>query len=245
MKRLLNFGRRPEREALTVWVLVIAALGLAKVTLGQLPYGASVVGALAVVVFLWAPFWADERAGRERSDVSTYGLHLGQWKRDLLFALLVMAVVFPLFAYGFRAFLWVNDHWLPPEIARQISPYGASARFQWRLPRAFWDLVAGNIAVAVAEEFFYRGYLMRRFLERWPGGWRLLGAPVGQALLFTSVLFAAGHLLSPQPFRLGTFFPGLLFGWMALRQGTLLAPIVVHAASNLLIATLEASAFGR
>ena len=57
----------------------------------------------------------------------------------------------------------------------------------------------------------------------------------------TQALFAMGHLVSLQPWRLGTFFPGLLFGWLRERTGGLAAPIVLHALSNLFIATLEAS----
>ena len=98
--------------------------------------------------------------------------------------------------------------------------------------------------VGLSEEFFYRGYLLTRFSEQWPPRTKLLGAPFGKAMWLQTALFALGHLLTPQAFRLGTFFPGLLFGWMAARSRRVVAPAIVHAASNLLIATLEASAFG-
>ena len=44
-----------------------------------------------------------------------------------------------------------------------------------------------------------------------------------------------------QPWRLATFFPGLLFGWLRARTGGVAAPAVAHALSNLLVLFLEAS----
>lgn len=242
------FGRKPVREALVVWAFVLLALALFRIAFEPwLPWGASLTGALAVALFLWAPTEADRRAGRPDS---AYGLRLRHWKKDTAFAFAVMAVIFPLFVLGFLGFLVAVDEWFPRDWARVLTPYslretGLYAAFQWRLPDRLVDRVAGNIAVAVAEEFFYRGYVLARFMERWPPGTRLLGGPFGRAVWLQAAIFAIGHLLTPQPFRLATFFPGLLFGWMAARSGRVVAPIIVHAAANLLIATLEASAFGR
>jgi membrane protease YdiL (CAAX protease family) len=232
---------KPAKEALLVWGGVLAALALAKVTIGLVPYGGSIVGALAVALFLWAPSEAHRRLGRPDED---YGLSTRRWQRDALFAVVVMAIVFPLFAAGFRGFLWLLDHHVPREVARHLVPYGTSTHFEWRAPKELLDKVAGNIAVAIGEEFFYRGYVMDRLLVAYPPRARLLGVPFGKAAWLQTALFAAGHLLSPQAFRLGTFFPGLMFTWMAVRSGGVLAGAIVHAASNLLIATLEASAFG-
>lgn len=232
----------PAREAIAAWGLILGGLAIFKFGVASwLPWGMAITGALAVAAFLWVPSEANRRAGRDDED---YGLNRQRLGRDVLFALACMAVVFPLFIGGFRLFLYAADHWLDPELARWLTPYGTSARFQWRLPDGLLDLVGGNIAVAVGEEFFYRGYMLRRFEERWPSRFRLWGAPFGRAMWLQTALFALGHLLTPQAFRLGTFFPGLWFGWMAARTGRIVAPAIVHACSNLLIATLEASAFG-
>jgi membrane protease YdiL (CAAX protease family) len=40
---------------------------------------------------------------------------------------------------------------------------------------------------------------------------------------------------------MGTLLPGLLFGWLRERTGSIAAPVALHALSNLFIATLEAS----
>ena len=235
-----GWARTPAREALSVWAGLVAVLAVASVTIGLVPYGKAVVGALAVGLFLWVPGWVNDRVGRDEPD----GLDSTRWGPDALFALVVMLLVFPAFTAGFRAFLWANDHVVPAEIARYLSPYGVSAKFTWRLPDRLLDVVGGNIAVAVGEEFFYRGWLTKRLETAWPVRTRLFGDPFGKAHVVATALFAAGHLLRPDAFRLATFFPGLLFAWMASRSGRLGGPIIVHACSNMLIATLEASAFG-
>jgi hypothetical protein len=68
-----------------------------------------------------------------------------------------------------------------------------------------------------------------------------LGAPIGPGFLATQALFAVGHLVTLQPWRLATFLPGLLFGWVRARTGDVVAPVVVHALSNLALLALEAS----
>ncbi len=237
-----GLSAHPAREAVTVWAVVLGLLGLFKYGLAPvLPYGGSITGALAVAAFLWVPSYVNRRCGREDPD---YGLTLAHWPRDVLFALGVMALVFPPFVAVFRAFLYANDHWIPRNVASWIAPYGLSRGFHWRLPGDLLDVVGGNIAVALGEEFFYRGYLLDRLSQAFPATAKLLGQPFGRAALLETALFATGHLLTPAFFRLGTFFPGLLFTWMALRAKGVLPSAIVHAGSNILIATLEASAFG-
>jgi membrane protease YdiL (CAAX protease family) len=41
------------------------------------------------------------------------------------------------------------------------------------------------------------------------------------------------------PRTLATFFPGLLFGWMRSATGSILAPVMAHAASNVFIRLLD------
>src|SRR6185437_1861595 len=86
----------PAREAFLVWVAVIVTLGVVKVALSWVPYGASITGAIAVALFLWAPAEVNRRLGRNEDDGLT-SAHLG---RDVAFAVVVMAVVFPLFVVG-------------------------------------------------------------------------------------------------------------------------------------------------
>jgi membrane protease YdiL (CAAX protease family) len=64
---------------------------------------------------------------------------------------------------------------------------------------------------------------------------------VGPGFVATQALFAVGHLVTLQPWRLATFFPGLLLGWVRARTGDVAAPVVVHVLSNLALLVLEAS----
>jgi uncharacterized protein len=75
-------------------------------------------------------------------------------------------------------------------------------------------------------------------------GVTVLGARLGPGFLATQALFALGHLVVLQPWRVATFFPGLLFGWLRARTGSVAAPVLVHALANLFIKTLEASFYG-
>lgn len=99
-------------------------------------------------------------------------------------------------------------------------------------------------AIALPEEVFHRGYLMSALEERWPPRRRILGAPLGLAAVVASLAFAVGHLVGmAEAARLATFFPALVFSWLWRRSGSLWAPALFHAASNLLMAVLIASTF--
>jgi uncharacterized protein len=96
--------------------------------------------------------------------------------------------------------------------------------------------------VALPEEVFYRGYFQTRIGEGLPERWRVFGAMVGPSLLITSIVFVAGHLaVRPAAWQLGIFFPSLVFGWMRIRTGSLLAPVLYHALCNLGMYLLQRS----
>ncbi|MEM9494288.1 MAG: CPBP family intramembrane glutamic endopeptidase, partial [Myxococcota bacterium] len=62
----------------------------------------------------------------------------------------------------------------------------------------------------------------------------------GWALVISALMFAVVHLPRDGDVRgLATFFPGLLFGWMRSATGSLLAPVLAHAGSNILIRLLD------
>jgi membrane protease YdiL (CAAX protease family) len=135
----------------------------------------------------------------------------------------------------------------PPQYTSLIAPYVAAAHpLRFRLGPDVLDLsgrIAGNAAVAFAEEFFYRGYLTLRFEERWPPRARILGAPLGRAALLAALLFALGHLLEPAPWRLTVFFPALVFAWLRARTGTIVGAALCHFLFNVWLLLLERAAF--
>jgi hypothetical protein len=165
--------------------------------------------------------------------------------RGAAVALAVAAVVFPIFAAGFAAFAALLPA-LPAGLARALAPYAGAPRLAFRLPAGLPALAAIQLlVVALPEELFYRGFVQTAWARTAPErGVTVLGARLGAGFVRTQVLFALGHLLVLQPWRLGTFFPGLLFGWLRARTGDLAAPVVLHALSNVFLATLEASLYG-
>jgi membrane protease YdiL (CAAX protease family) len=167
------------------------------------------------------------------------------WGRGALAALAVAAVVFPLFAVGFWGFARLLPR-LPPALGALLAPYGPPAALRPRLPPGLaLQAILQLLVVALPEELFYRGFLQTSWRRAAPGpGTRLLGAELGRGFLPVQALFALGHLATLQPWRLGTFFPGLLFGWLRERSGGLAAPVVLHALSNLFLKVLEASFYG-
>jgi membrane protease YdiL (CAAX protease family) len=201
----------------------VLACVVALVTDRLVPEWSSLAIALA---FLYLPFLA-VRSGPSPFD--RYGLVLAHWRRALAVAGLTALVVFPLFAWGAHAawHLLLGWRWEP-----------AAARLG---DASFWASFAATqvLMVALPEEFFFRGFLQGELDSRWPARFRFLGASVGPGLFAAAALFALGHLATqPSPTRLLVFFPGLLFGWLKARTGTLLAPIAFHAASNLLMELL-------
>jgi len=112
----------------------------------------------------------------------------------------------------------------------------ASRRTPWWLLEL---LLVHLLVVALPEETFYRGYVQARLAPLFRRRIRVLGADLGAPVVVASALFALSHLVAiPAPFRLAVFFPGLLFGWLRERTGSLVAPVVLHALSNVLLAVL-------
>lgn len=139
--------------------------------------------------------------------------------RELGFALVCAALIFPPFVVGFR--LW----------------HDVQHGFTLHLPRSFADFALGQlVVVALPEEALFRGYFQTRLGELWPGRTRILGASVSlPALSCQAALFALLHfLVGFAPARLAVFFPGMMFGWMRAKRGGIGAAIWFHALCNLL-----------
>jgi len=95
--------------------------------------------------------------------------------------------------------------------------------------------IALVIAAPLFEETLFRGFLLKGFAASFMG-------PIG-AVVLTSGVWAALHL-QYDAFDMATVFCcGLLFGTARLVAGSLLVPLALHAATNLL-ATAEVAVFG-
>lgn len=224
--------RGAAEEAFALWALCFLAIVVTYLTLT--PYAKLV----ATAGFLYLPLEAMRRRGE---DYREYGITLRAWRQDLRWFAILFGLIVPLFTLGYLGFSELLTR-LPPDFARLLAPYVTSPSFHPRLPDRFPEWVVDQLfVVALPEEFFYRGYLQTRLRDAWPTGRTFLGARLGRAFWVTAILFALGHLAIFQVWRLGVFFPALLFGWMREKTGTVVGAAVLHACCNLLVLVLEAS----
>jgi membrane protease YdiL (CAAX protease family) len=222
---------KPVREAALAWAAIIAGLAVLEAIGRFVSAVHGLVGAAAVAAFLWVPLRLLERRGQDACDA---GWRFDRLGRDLAWALGACALVLPLFTAGFALFAkWAAS--LPPEAAFWVGPYARKQPLRLEVPLewAFAGQVAGNAAVAFAEEFFYRGYMTLRFEERHGPVWSAIAA---------AALFAVGHLLTPAPWRLLVFFPAVLFAWLRNRTGTVIGASVAHFLCNVWLLILQRAA---
>ncbi|HTM19388.1 MAG TPA: CPBP family intramembrane glutamic endopeptidase [Kofleriaceae bacterium] len=235
--------RKDLHEALIAFAAVAVGVALFVRLLDfQVPLIGHVGSALVAVLLLYAPVFAAWRRGE---DIADYGFHAAPVGRGLATAAVAVLVLFPLFAVAYLTFYQVVCH--SPDLHRFAVP-GVCGRFLgWDRPRlphldgGFGEQVLVQlVVVALPEELFFRGYLLRLLERALPPRRRILGGGVGWALVISAALFALIHLPKEgDPRALATFFPGLLFGWMRSATGSILASTVTHASSNLFVIVLE------
>lgn len=204
------------------------------------------------VIFLYAPALA-ARLARTAFDYDRAGLTVQPWRANAKTLALALLVTWPVFLVAFVAFYQTGCQPGSPRAVALWSELFAPVCGRWRglggaslrLPPDFTTMALSQlVVVAIPEELFFRGYLMPRFEARWPSRRRLFGAPVGASIVAQAALFAVGHVLVDfDPARLAVFFPGLVFGWMRARSGSLAAGAVFHALCNLLSDVMYVSFF--
>ncbi|MCC6808627.1 MAG: CPBP family intramembrane metalloprotease [Deltaproteobacteria bacterium] len=196
-------------------------------------YVATGLYTLAAIAQLYYPLWRLGRLGVADPEEAV-GLRPARPWFDLKLALLLSLIAFVPFIFG--------HHWFWTQGIELLRP-GAGMRFSPALPKDPLTLVLTHfLGVALPEEVFYRGFVQPRmraaFLTR---RWRILGADCGWEIPLTSAIFALGHFAGEyDPMRLGPFFPGLVFGWLRARTGSVYGAIIFHALSNVLSAFLWA-----
>ena len=154
-----------------------------------------------------------------RRSVATYGLtleHLG----SIGFHAAVIIVVYVPYVVGHYAF----------------ASWWFGQRFRFGFPPGLTEYALDQVlAVALPEEFFFRGYLQTECDRVWGTPYTLLGAKWGVGLPLAAVLFAACRVLIGGPVWLSTIFPSLLYGWLRARTSSIIVPTLYHAASNVLM----------
>jgi len=86
-----------------------------------------------------------------------------------------------------------------------------------------WGL-AVSLFAGLFEEIAYRGYLIAYF-SFWLGNWGAIAA--------SSLLFGFAHFYQGRLGTLVTTVLGVLFGWLYIETGSLLLPVLLHAAVDL------------
>jgi len=156
---------------------------------------------------------------------ATYGL---SWQRPGTVWFHVTTAVAVFVPYLIGHYLWAR-WWL-------------GATFELRTPPSLVQSAIDQVLIiALPEEFFFRGYLQTQCDRVWGKPYRLLGAECGFGVLTAAGLFAVCHIVYGGPARLIVFFPGLLYGWLRARTGTIAVPVLYHAASNLLMQVMLSS----
>jgi membrane protease YdiL (CAAX protease family) len=212
---------------------------------------ANLHGAIAVL-FLFTPGVAARVSGRPL-DLREAGLRADPIRLNLVVFGAAIGVTWAPFVVGFFLFYGTlcGRHLVPalgdlaevfaPMCSRWLGMEGGSLRPP---PDVLSLALSQVVVVALPEELFFRGYLYSRLEERWPSRRALVGAPVGWALVASSVLFGLGHVLVDfDPQRLSVVVPGLAFGWLRARTGSIAAGALFHALCNLLSDTLHTSYF--
>ncbi len=94
-----------------------------------------------------------------------------------------------------------------------------------------------TLVVAFPEEFFFRGYLLKRFQQYFQDKKIFLGIRIGTGFFLTAFIFAISHsLITLRWWHFSIFFPALVFGWLREKTNGLVAPILFHALSNVFAA---------
>lgn len=199
--------------------------------------------ALVAVTLLYAPVIMAWHRGE---DLTTYGFVAAPLGRGIAFGLgIPLLVIFPVFAGGYFLFYDIACN---SQTLGVLALPGACARFAGKQGLSppvldsdfFYFMIVQVIVVAVPEELLFRGCILHLLERALPPKRRILGGGVGWALVLSAALFAVIHIPKDGDLRsLATFFPGLLFGWMRSATGSILAPVLAHAGSNIFIRTLD------
>lgn len=249
MQRGVQRGWGGLREPLLAFAVATGAAALLAALGVAIPFVRDNLHAGIALLFIYVPAAASRLAGRD-FDYREAGLRADPVGLNLAVLGAFAAATLPAFVAGFFLF-YGHVCTIPANAATRA--FGALCRHwlgrtggELRLPPQFALLAFSQlVVVAIPEELFFRGYLMGRLEEVWPPTHRLLGAPIGAALVVSSVLFALGHVVVvPNPQRLAVFFPALVFGWMRARTGSIAAGATFHALCNITSDVLHTSYFG-
>jgi membrane protease YdiL (CAAX protease family) len=157
--------------------------------------------------------------GRQESVTTIFGLTKPQLAIGLKYYLFSTLVIFPLFGGVFLLY-----YRLGMPILRQSIPAG--------MPLADWVMYQ-FIGVGIFEELFFRGYIQTHLEDRATDKTATQFWIFWRPIVASAFLFGVAHVIVTQnPMTFAVFFPGLLFGWLRAKTGSLIAPICSHGTAN-------------
>jgi ABC-2 type transport system permease protein/sodium transport system permease protein len=132
---------------------------------------------------------------------------------------------------AFEAYL-LFESW---SLASQLSEEDKERLKSDFLAVPFWVvLLTGAVAPAIAEEFFFRGFVLSAFRSK---------LTAFRSVLFTSLLFGLFHVIAGSVLSIEKFLPtiilGMAIGYVAVRTGSLFPGILLHALHNGLVFSMS------
>ncbi|MBI4127008.1 MAG: CPBP family intramembrane metalloprotease [Deltaproteobacteria bacterium] len=208
------------RKAL-LYELAFATVGLVGTAhllyrLRFIPWIDASLATIVAILFLYLPtivLW------RKRRSID----FLDRSVRDALRSFVVFVVVAVIV---FTPFFYLARFW-------QEGIFGLPSFRMAEYPR-FWSVTLFQILmVALPEEFYFRGYFQSTVDRCFEKRWNILGVKLGWGWILTALVFAFAHsIVVVRWWHFAIFFPALLFGYLRERTGSITAPILFHAASN-------------
>jgi membrane protease YdiL (CAAX protease family) len=154
-----------------------------------------------------------------------------------LFTALILSRFFPFFSNVVIVILLLPLFFYPlKSVGLKNIKKGAAAGFLFSLPlipfinleKITFLFTLNTFLFAFAEEIFFRGYLFK-VLE-------IKNNHLKNVIV--SLLFTLAHVIFYGSFfKITVFFPSLIFGYLYIYTGSILAPIIFHTASNLFYET--------
>lgn len=158
--------------------------------------------------------------------ISFFGVSLKNWKPHLLQSLKWTAV----FIAVITLLKWILIQTIPAYSHKALFDLKHFQEVDWRL------LVLSYVVylfLAPVQEFLTRGILQGGLQHFLTGKWKTT-----KAILISNLIFSSFHLFLSGSLAIATFLPGLFWGLLYSRQGTLLGVSVSHVLIGLYVLAL-------